>query len=297
MGDNTILKVNTASATVEIGGTSIKEVEELGEAKQLAISTVYEQDRKKIEKLLDKEANAQVSMAVTTIGDKSLKEAIVAETLKHYDLLISPALVRMYNLDTISSQANIDSSFKSVVSITPRNNSVRWWWSILFLAGGCELSFFIYLVAFGDAGWGLIALAVGLLLGGLMAGFAIGTMCYEHKRASLEGVKYNAEWKYVGLLVVGLVLIIAVCIVRLIWGSILACVIAALFGMAVSTSESLLKYTVSLRKLLLEHLYGLQRAYAAVMLKKDIGIEKDPTDDTWRKSYEAKVLIYAKEIS
>ena len=164
------------------------------------------------------------------------------------------------------------------------------WFIILVITGGFEQALFSYLVFYKGAGWMLITLAVLLLAGGLIAGHGTEKIMMQSKESEYGISKDKIEGKYIGWLVIGIILIAGITAFRWVTGGIFAGITAAFFGLVITTAEASFEYHLTLRKFYLRLMFKAQQLYSATQIKKELrklGNPEDFIDDSFREDYVA----------
>jgi hypothetical protein len=245
-------------------------------------------DCENIKKWLEEEANNALSLDV--IGhDKVKAKQYIEHALNKY-ATFSNMLENLYDSSLMRTDHKLlkDAEKGMLLDKAPTPSSIWLWFSCLVLAGGLEIVFFSYMVFSKNAGVALIGLAVLLLVGGFFAGQGVANIMTHSNKSEFQATEVKIQRKYIVLLGIGIALMVGVIVVRGVYGGPLAGIVAAFFGLAVTTTEAFWKYYGAMREFYLAQMFRAQQHYAAIQLDKDLG-EKGVgkhLDDTWRVHYE-----------
>lgn len=259
-------------------------------------------DCEKIEKWLKEEASD--ALPVSVIGhDEKKRKQYIDNARKKYQTF-SNMLENFYDNDLMKSDHKLlkDAEKGVLQQKAPTVSAILFWLFSLVMAGGLELVFFGYMVFFKDAGPALIGLAILLLIGGLFAGHGVANIMIHSQKSEYEASEVKIEKKYIVLLSIGISLIVGITVVRGIYGGFLAGIVAAFFGLAVTTTEAFLSYYSAIRKYYLSQMFRAQQHYAAIQLNKDLGEQGvgKGDDDSWAIHYNQyidDILINLKEVT
>ena len=216
------------------------------------IKAVYAMDCEKIKKWLRSTAETELPLSVITQDKAEAKKRIDIALVK-YDAELSGELEKLYadEMDHVKANTKLmqDAAGGALQQKAP-TVSVIWffWFLILVLAGGLELSFFSYFVLYKGAGAALVGLAVILLVGGLLAGHSISQIMVQGIESEYQPSDGKVPKRHFALLAIGILLIVTVVAFRWVYGGFLAGIVAALFGTAVTTAEAFFTYSKSARR-------------------------------------------------
>lgn len=272
---------------MDLKTTTQEEIFKKAKDKLWDIKAAYALDCEKIKKWLEENARVELSGAIIGMSGKQMRDNAIAK----YDAL-SNDLERLYNVHELSVDPKVMQHAKDgVFEQKAPSVSAVWffWFLVLFMTGGLELTFFGYFVFFKGAGPALIGLAVLLLAGGLLAGHGAAEIMMHGKEAEYTASENKIEKKHIILLVIGIVLIALVIGLRGVYGGFLAGIVAALFGLAVTTAEAFFTYNKAARKFYLKLMFRAQEFYSAAQLRRDLGDSSTTTDDKWRIDYIAYI--------
>ena len=240
------------------------------------IKAVYTLDCEKVTKWLKEHARQELG------GDLNRQRAVA-----QYPAL-SEDLERLYDVAEMSIDPQLmqeaqDSLFKQKA---PSLGGIFGNGLLFVTTGGLELFFFSYLVLYREAGGMLIGLALLLLAGGVLCGIGL-TEILMHGTKSKYGIEEKVGAFYYIMIVVGVALLAGITSFRWMSGGTFAGVTAALFGLAVTTTEIAVEYNFQLRKLYLKLMFRAQEYYAAKQFRKDLGSKETHEDDTWFVTYKS----------
>lgn len=254
------------------------------------IKTVYMLDSENIKAWLEREGKEKLSGIV---GIRSEEATQVIQKAKNHYKSLSIELEGMYKIREMVVDPKLMQDAKDgILQRKASSGSVIILWLILLLMAACtELSFFGYLVFFKGAGGGVLGVAISLLLGGILAGYGISCMIEHSKIAEEEkkGTEYKIENKYIFWLAVGILLFVGSTVFRWVYGGTLAGIVAAFFGSALMTTETIFSFNKWSRKYYMQRMFKAQQYYAVVQLRNDLKDEITHIDDTWRTFYECYI--------
>ncbi|MBI3814844.1 MAG: hypothetical protein HY279_10345 [Nitrospinae bacterium] len=265
--------------------TTQEEIRKKAKDKLWDIKAVRILDSEKIQKWLKEEAND--AMPLSVVGpDEAKAKQYYDNALKKYKSF-SDTLENLYDANLIKADNELlKDAEKGVFQQKAPTVSAIWFWLFsLVMAGGLELVFFGYMVFYKSAGPALIGLAILLLVGGLFAGHGVANIMIHGQKNEYEATEVRIAKKYIVLLGIGIALIVGITVLRGIYGGFLAGAVAALFGLAVTTTESFLLYYAAIRDYYLKQMFRAQQHYAAIQLANDLKEQENEIDDTWRIHY------------
>jgi hypothetical protein len=255
------------------------------------IKVLYDINRSKISKWL--EEHAQRELAGFGTETELNKAKILEKAINYYPLTLSAELDSFRNSAAGFDYKRLKRAEDGTLERSAPTLATIWffWFLILCLTGGLELSFFSYMVFFKGGGPALIGIAILLLVGGLFAGAGFSSIML-HRHISEE----KCEQKHIFQIAIGIALILGSVSVRAVFGGALAAIVAMFFGIAITTAETYWAYSKKARKHYLEEMFSAQQYYAESQHNKDMGERGNHADDTWFPIYQGIIQKITKVI-
>ncbi|MBI4823841.1 MAG: hypothetical protein HY805_06390 [Nitrospirae bacterium] len=264
------------------------------------INAAYMLDCENITRWLEDEAKTKFLPQIIAAQTIEEKRESMALAIQHYKDNCDTHLEKLCNLEEkpVDPQHLQDAKDGILQRKAATFMAIVLWFILLLMAAGAEVSFFGFLVFFRDAGFGVMAVAITLLLGGLFTGYGVSHLIERSKEAAEEKKEhiYKHERKYIYWAVGGIMLIAGSVGLRWVYGGPLAGIVALFFGFALIMTEIIWSYNRWTKKYYMKRMFQAQHYFAALQLRKDLGDKNKPYDGTWIKMFKSYIETSAKTV-